>query len=225
MTTPDKPPSQCKKPSGWMGRLMLWSMNRRHSALTDWGLQHVHINPRDIVLDVGCGGGRTVAKLAALASDGKVVGVDYAEASVEASRNENATWIERGRVEIRQASVSALPFPNDTFDLVTAVETHFWWPDLAHDVREVRRVMKPGGRLAVIAEFYDGGKHAKYADRLSNAIGIASLTIDQHRDMLAIADFADVQVTEDAARGWLCVLGTKPLGNSAVEGERPTHVA
>ena len=85
MTTPDKPPSQCKKPSGWMGRLMLWSMNRRHSALTDWGLQHVHINPRDIVLDVGCGGGRTVAKLAALASDGKVVGVDYAEASVEAS--------------------------------------------------------------------------------------------------------------------------------------------
>jgi len=166
-----------------------------------------------------------VAKLAALASDGKVVGVDYAEASVEASRNENATWIERGRVEIRQASVSALPFPNDTFDLVTAVETHFWWPDLAHDVREVRRVLKPGGRLAVIAEFYDGGKHAKYADRLSNAIGIASLTIDQHRDMLAIADFADVQVTEDAARGWLCVLGTKPLGNSAVEGERPTHVA
>jgi ubiquinone/menaquinone biosynthesis C-methylase UbiE len=199
-------------------------MNRRHSALTDWGLQHVRINPPDIVLDVGCGGGRTVGKLAALAHNGKVVGVDYAEASVEASRRENAAWIERGRVEIRHASVSALPFLDDTFELVTAVETHFWWPNLAHDVREVRRVLKPGGRLAVIAEFYDGGKHAKYAERLSKAIGIASLTLEQHRDMLATADFADVQIIEDAPRGWICVLGSKPLSESAVEGERSTHV-
>jgi len=208
-----------------MGSLTLWSMNRRHAAVTDWGLQHVRMSPRDVVLDVGCGGGRTVGKLAALATDGKVVGVDYAEASVEASRRENGTWIERGRVEIRQASVSELPFLDDTFDLVTAVETHFWWPDLAHDMREVRRVLKPGGRLAVIAEFYDGGKHAKYADRLSKAIGIASLTLDQHRDMLATADFTDVQVIEDKRRGWLCALGTKPLLESAVEGEGPTHIA
>ena len=225
MITPEKRPSQCRKPSGWIGKLTLWSMNRRHSALTDWGLKHVRINPPDTVLDVGCGGGRTVGKLATLASNGKVVGVDYAEASVEASRRENETEIERGRVEIRQASASALPFPDDIFDLVTAVETHFWWPDLAHDMREVRRVLKPGCRLAVIAEFYDGGKHARYADRLSKAIGIASLTLDQHRDMLATADFADVQVIEDAPRGWLCALGTKPRGESAVEGERPTHTA
>lgn len=211
MTAANKPPSQCQKPSGWVGRLLLWSMNRRHSGVTDWGLQHVRVYPHDFILDVGCGGGRTVGKLAALASDGKVVGVDYAEASVEASRGENAAWIERGRVEIRQASVSALPFPDDTFDLVTAVETHFWWPDLAHDMREVRRVLKPGGRLAVIAEFYDGGKHAKYADRLSNTIGIARLTLDQHRDMLTTADFTAVQVIEDEPRGWICALGAKPL--------------
>ena len=211
MTARTKPPSQCQKPSGWIGRLMLWSMNRRHSSVTDWGLQHVRVRPHDVVLDVGCGGGRTVGKLAAMASDGKVVGVDYADASVEASRGENASWIARGRVEIRQASVSALPFPDDTFDLVTAVETHFWWPDLAHDLREVRRVLKPGGQVAVIAEFYDGGKHARYAERLSNAIGIARLTLDQHRDMLTTADFADVQIIEDEPRGWICVLGTKPL--------------
>ena len=131
-----------------------------------------------------------------------------------ASRGENAALIERGRVEIRQASVSALPFPDDTFDLITAVETHFWWPDLAHDMREVWRVLKPGGRLAVIAEFYDGGKHAKYADRLSNTIGIARLTLDQHRDMLTTADFTDVQVIDDEPRGWMCALGTKPLPES-----------
>ena len=58
----------------------------------------------------------------------------------------------------------------------------------------------------------------------ADAIGIASLTLDQHRDMLATADFTEVQVIEDEPRGWLCALGTKPLGESTVEGEGPTHV-
>jgi len=152
MTTPDKPPSQCQKPSGWIGKLMLWSMNRRHSALTDWGLQDIQINPRDIVLDVGCGGGRTVGKLAALARNGNVVGVDYAEASVEASRRENAMWIERGRVEIRHASVSALPFPDDTFDLINMrhlemVIPRTTWPAL---LKEMVRVTRPGGTVRVV---------------------------------------------------------------------------
>jgi len=49
-------------------------MNRHHSKLTDWGLSHVEIEKTDTILDVGCGGGRTISKLAAMASDGKVHG-------------------------------------------------------------------------------------------------------------------------------------------------------
>jgi ubiquinone/menaquinone biosynthesis C-methylase UbiE len=51
-----------------------------------------------------------------------------------------------GRIEVRPASVSQLPFQDGMFDLVTEVETHFWWPDLAADVHEVFRVVKPGGK-------------------------------------------------------------------------------
>ena len=69
-----KPVSQCSKPTGWLGRLTLWRMNASHSKLTDWGLEHVAIANRDSILDVGCGGGRTVNKLAALATQGKVYG-------------------------------------------------------------------------------------------------------------------------------------------------------
>jgi ubiquinone/menaquinone biosynthesis C-methylase UbiE len=67
--------------------------------------------------------------LAATATDGNVYGVDYSEESVAASQRTNAHGIETGRVEIRLGSVSQLPFSDDMFDLVTAVETHFWWPD------------------------------------------------------------------------------------------------
>ncbi len=185
-------------------------MNRWHSRLTDWGLTHVTIAPTDVVLDVGCGGGRTVGKLAALAREGRVYGVDHSEASVAASRRTNRSLIQQGRIEIRQGSVSSLPYAEGTFDLVTAVETHFFWPDLPHDMGEVWRVLKPGGRIAIIAEFYNGGKHARYADRLARLSGMVALTVAEHRELLSQAGFADVEVAEDARRGWLCATGRKP---------------
>ena len=76
--------TQCKKPTGFFGRLTLRRMNKSHSKLTDWGLTHTSVESRFTVLDVGCGGGRTISKLAAMAAQGKVHGIDYSEASVAA---------------------------------------------------------------------------------------------------------------------------------------------
>jgi len=201
---------QCRKPSGWLGRIILWSMNRTHSRLTDWGLTHVSIGSTEIVLDAGCGGGRTVGKLAARTTGGRVCGLDHSEASVAAARRTNRRWIEAGRVEIRQGSVSALPWADATFDLVTAVESHIWWPDLPHDLQEVLRVLKPGGRILLIAEFYNGGKHLKYAERLAAFTGMACLTLHEHREQLCEAGFTGVEVIDDARRGWMCALGRRP---------------
>jgi fibrillarin-like rRNA methylase len=65
-------------------------MNASHSKLTDWGLEQVCIEKHYTVLDAGCGGGRTVSKLAAIATEGKVYGIDYSEESVAASKRTNA---------------------------------------------------------------------------------------------------------------------------------------
>jgi len=108
----DKVIAQCRKLSGFFGRFVLWDMNRHHSKVTDWGLSHVSIKKTDTILDIGCGGGRTIHKLAAMASAGKVYGVDYSDDSVAAARRANAHRIDIGRVEIQQASVSQLPFLN-----------------------------------------------------------------------------------------------------------------
>src|SRR5215469_9311174 len=103
------PVTQSSKPSGWLGRLELLRMNKSHSAVTDWGLQHISIGPHDTILDVGCGGGRTIAKLAERCTAGKVYGVDYSETSVTASRKANAAAIARGGVDVRLGAVSQLP--------------------------------------------------------------------------------------------------------------------
>src|SRR5215468_2274595 len=203
------PVNQCSKPSGWLGRLSLWRMNASHSKLTDWGLGQVSIESHYTILDVGCGGGRTVSKLAAMATKGKVYGVDYSEQSVQSATRTNAPSIDLGRVEIRQGSVSQLPFPDQAFDLVTAVETHFWWPNLPADMRELFRVTKSGGTLIVIAEIYKGGATAtsRLAEKYARRTGLLLLSVDEHRELLVNAGYSSVRVLEERPKGWICAIG------------------
>ena len=203
--------NHCCKPTRWLGRLTLWRMNSSHSKLTDWGLEQVSIANHDTILDVGCGGGRTVNKLAAIATQGKVYGVDYSEESVAASNRKNARAIETGHVDIRLGSVSRLPFADDMFDLVTAVETHIWWPDLPGDIREVCRVLKPGGQLIIIAEVYKGANTitSRLAEKHAGRLGMALLSANEHRQLLTDAGYAEVRVVEEDRKGWICAKGKK----------------
>ena len=203
--------NQCQHPSGWLGRFILWSMNRRHSEVTDWGISHISVGPADTVLDVGCGGGRTIGKLAAIAREGKVYGIDHSKASVAATRRANRGAIAAGRVEIREASVSRLPFSEGTFDFVTAVETHFWWPDVPAGMREILRVLKPGGALVIVAEIYRGAttKTAQLAEKYLPVSGMKLLTPDEHRALFADAGYLDIQILEVPWKGWICGVGKK----------------
>ncbi|MGB6876692.1 MAG: class I SAM-dependent methyltransferase [Candidatus Acidiferrales bacterium] len=187
-------------------------MNSRHSKVTDWGLSHISIAKHDIVLDIGCGGGRTVSKLAVMAFQGKVYGVDFSTESVAVASKTNKQWIDMHRVEIREGAVSQLPFSENVFDVVTAVETHFWWPDLPADMREVLRVLKPGGTLIIVAEIYRGAKTmtAKAAEKYLPLSGMTLLSADEHRDLFANAGYSDVQVIAESHKGWICGTGRKP---------------
>ncbi len=207
--------NQLRNPTGWLGRWNLRGMNRRHSKLTDWGLKHLSIDSDATILDIGCGGGRTIHKLAGIATKGKVYGVDYSETSVATSRKMNEEWIKTGRVEVCHGSVSHLPFPDQMFAVATAVETHFYWPDLPADMHEVLRVLKPGGALVIVAEVYKGGKYDRLVQRFSDMMQIkgfpyANLSVDEHRELLTRAGFTDVQVIEEYDKGWICATGKSP---------------
>ena len=118
MSTMSKVLKQCRKPTGWFGRTLAWGMNLNHSKVTDWGLSHISIPEYATVLDIGCGGGGTIHKLARIVTKGKVYGIDYSKDSVRISRKSNKGAIKAGRVDIRQGSVSSLPFRQDMFDLL-----------------------------------------------------------------------------------------------------------
>jgi ubiquinone/menaquinone biosynthesis C-methylase UbiE len=202
---------QCRRPVGWLGRRVARAMNVSHARLTEWGLSHVRIEPGWHILDIGCGGGRTIRSMAALATAGRINGIDYSPASVDVAREKNTDLIASGRVAIQQASVSSLPFPDASFDLVTAVETHYYWPDLVHDCREVLRVAKPGGRIVMIAEAYRGRPMDwLYLPIMRVLLGATYLSPAQHRTTLSDAGFTAVEIDIEPSRGWICAVGVKP---------------
>jgi ubiquinone/menaquinone biosynthesis C-methylase UbiE len=202
--------NQWRKPTGWLGRAAVWAMNISHSRLSDWGLKQVAIEKHWTILDVGCGGGMTVHKLAAIATEGKVYGIDFSEESVTVSRRTNKQLIEKGCVEIRHGSVSCLPFSDDTFDLATAVDSHYYWPDLTSDVREVLRILKPGGKLMLVGEEPKGGMFGDLYKQWAEQFKITYRSVRELGELLSIAGYSNVQTFEEADRGWICGVGTKP---------------
>ncbi len=132
-----------RKPQGKLGNIQLKSMNKEHTPVSLWGLKHLKIKSEDIILDVGCGGGMNINRMAENAK--KVYGIDYSIESVKLSREVNERFINEGKVEIQEGNVKNLPFEDDTFDIVTAFETVYFWPDIEKCFGEVKRVLKPGG--------------------------------------------------------------------------------
>ena len=136
-----------RKPQGKLGNIQLKSMNKEHTPVSLWGLKHLNIKSDDVILDIGCGGGININRMAEKAK--KVYGVDYSIESVKLSREVNEKLIREGKVEIHEGNVKNLPFENDTFDIVTAFETVYFWPDIEKCFGEVKRVLKPGGTFLI----------------------------------------------------------------------------
>ena len=142
-----------RKPVGFSGKIMVAMMNFGHSAMAAWGLHFLQPAPDAMVLDCGCGGGANIKTLLKLCPKGKVQGIDYSAVSVEKARKVNAGAIAAGTVYLcSMASVAELPFEAEQFDVVTAFETVYFWPELAQNFREVYRVLKPGGTFSSVTK-------------------------------------------------------------------------
>lgn len=142
--------SQFRKPSGWFGSLAISPlMNRANRKIIDTTLVLLDLQPGHRVLEVGFGGGYGLARLAELAGQGAVAGVDFAPDMVRRAERRFRKEIVQGRIQVQLGDVSSLPFAAETFDRALTINTIYFWPDTLHGLREVLRVLKKGGRAAV----------------------------------------------------------------------------
>ncbi len=199
--------SQTRKPEGFLGKMMLKSMNSGHAAMADWGLSHLPSVSPVHVADLGCGAGRNAGELLRRYPQAAVTAVDYSELSVSKAKEYNQAMIAAGRCTVRQGDVSALDLPAGSFDLVTAFETIYFWPGLEKCFAQVHNILKPGGRFLICNESDGtdaaGTKFAKIID------GMQTYTPGEITQALHAAGFSKIDSYHHTRNPWITVIAEK----------------
>jgi ubiquinone/menaquinone biosynthesis C-methylase UbiE len=209
-----------RQPVGWFGRILGHVMTFQHKSLTQWAIGLMKVEPRDRVLDIGCGSGSAVSLLAESASEGFVAGVDYSKDMVALAAKRNAEAVERGRVLIQHGDAMALPYEDETFDKVSGIETFYFWPDALRGLQEAYRVLKSGGQIAITLEMSKEGERQtapirKYFTRRyirrAKRIGLRICSGHELVAMLKQAGFRHAFYVSEPNRalGWLTALAVK----------------
>jgi len=142
---------QLRCPNGlagsWLGHAMTL-VNDRANEVT---VARLGVRKADSVLELGFGPGRAIARLAVLAPQGRVCGIDQSPVMFRQARRRNAAAIQSGRVELRTGQFDALPFPDASFDRIIGVNVVYFWDGERAIMREIDRVSRPDARIALYA--------------------------------------------------------------------------
>lgn len=139
---------QARHARGMLGRFVAHIMAGETWAHNLRAIEALEVQPADHVLDIGCGPGRSLSHLSALAAHGHIVGVDPSETMASIARDRNRSHGARVRTVV--ASAASLPFEDASFDKALCVHVVYFWNDLPAAFQEIARVMKPGGRLSLL---------------------------------------------------------------------------
>lgn len=188
-----------KDPKGILGKRFIKHMNKRHKKLVKWSFSQIDIPKKSVALDIGCGGGVVIEALFRKYKCKHVDGIDTSKLSVKMSKKQNKKYLGR-RCGIYLGGVSSLPFKKNSYDLVTAFETIYYWPDLQADFKEVHRVLKSGGQFLIVCEDSDPN-NSKITDQIP---GMKIYSEKQIKTYLKSAGFKHIHSHKKGS--WICVV-------------------
>ncbi len=181
---------QGMQPHGFWGGVFGWFMDRANSRAHSFALKRLDVQESDAILEVGFGTGRLLKRLAKRARGGFVGGIDPSELMLRTAEKRTKRFRNKGRVELKLGEVSALPWPDARFDKAAVLHCFQFWSDPAHDIAEVRRVLKPGGLLLLILR-----AHRKAGPKwLPNPISRSGQEIAGAFELLANNGFSETRI-------------------------------
>lgn len=181
--------TQCMKPHGEEGVQAIENMNENHRPISEFAFESINVGENDKILDIGCGGGVNIEKFLKLTAN-NVDGLDYSEVSLSQSVKRNKKSVEDGRCRVIKANVINMPIADGMYDLVSAFETIYFWPDIENAFKEVSRIIKTNGQF-MIAQGTDGN-HPDDKKWLSTVEGMKVYTADELKRYLLNAGFSSV---------------------------------
>jgi SAM-dependent methyltransferase len=137
---------QSRRPSGWLGEIVARVMAFETAPANRIAVQRLAVRAGESVLEIGCGHGRTLAALAETPG-AFLAGIDPSDVMVRVARKRMQRWIDAGHAQVTLASSAQIPHPDARFDAALAVHVVYFWSEPRVDLGEIRRVLRPGGRL------------------------------------------------------------------------------
>ena len=194
------------KPIGLAGKFTVHMMNCVHGSASRWGFSHIQVMDTAQILDIGCGGGANIAHWLKLCKKGHVTGIDYSQVSVDSSSSKNQRAIAKDRCKVLLGNVLELPFDNETFQMVSAFETIYFWPDIIDSFSQVYRVLKAGGKFMICNEL-DGSSEKD--EKWTNLIqGMRVYKEKELTDLLLTVGFKNLAI-EHNSKNWICIIAEK----------------
>lgn len=192
MRIPEFIARQGRCPRGWFGGLVHRIMALETAGENAKAIELAELQPADHVLEIGYGHGRTLPKVTALVPDGFVAGIDPSEKALRMATRHNRALIADKKLELKRASSDRIPFPDGCFDKAFSVHALYFWARPVDDLREIRRVLKPGSRFVLAFRSKDDEEVRKAIPTSTHTL----YTADEVRQLLEGAGFVGVRVVD-----------------------------
>jgi arsenite methyltransferase len=164
-------------------------MERDHLPITLPVLEKMRLAVADNVLDVGCGSGWLARRLAELMPEGRVVGVDVSDEMIRVARR---TSLEFENILYATGEVGEIPWEANFFNHAISVESAYYWPELAAGIREIFRVLRPGGKAWILINYYRDNLHCHQWGPLL-AVPTQLLLAEEWAELFRAAGFLEVR--------------------------------
>ena len=194
--------NQGARPYGLSGKIIGRWMNRFHTGLYAEYFRNNLPREDSVILDIGCGGGRFLRFLYCSNTGYRLFGVDHSAEMIELSKKViKHRKGEQEPVNLLQAGVTYLPFPDSYFDLITAFETIQFWSDIDLALNKVNRILKKDGTFLIINRYPKEGSRWWERALIKNE--------REYQTMLVNAGFFSVDINLNFKKGWIIVKANK----------------
>ncbi len=141
--------TQFGNPRGIFGKIIGNRMAKGNIYDAQWTVSLLNIQPYHHILEIGFGPGVSTQLASEKTSKGFIAGIDHSTTMVQTASQRNAAAIQSGLMELKQGEVSSLPYPDRSFDIAFSLHSIYFWPQPVNCLKEIRRVLKPEGLLAI----------------------------------------------------------------------------
>ena len=182
---------QCMKPHGKEGIKTIKEMNKNHEDISEFAFKCMNIKNTDKILDIGCGGGANIEKFLQI-TENNVDGLDYSDIAVCETIKKNKKAVDEKRCKVIQANVNNMPIEDESYDIVSAFETIYFWPDIKNTFKKILKIIKPNGKF-IIAQGTDGN-HPDDEKWLNTIEGMKLYTPQELENYLLDAGFGNIHI-------------------------------